>query len=55
MNELELETPKAKAKPRAPRMITIVSKCGNGSMTLQEGRRELEDLIDGGWKVKKGK
>ncbi len=55
MNELELETPKPKVKLREPKMITIVSKCGNGSMTLQEGRRELEDLLNGGWKVKKGK
>jgi len=54
MNELNLEETK-KTRVRVPKMVKIVSKCGKGSMILQEGRRELEDLILAGWKVKKGK
>jgi hypothetical protein len=57
MTELDLETPKPKAKPKARELglVTIVSRCKKHSMKLMEGSREIENLLSNGWKVKKGK
>jgi len=57
MEELNLETPKPKAKARARELgfVTIVSKCKKHSMKLMEGSREIENLLSHGWKVKRGR
>lgn len=54
MTELDLQAPKV-TKPRPLKVITIVSKCGKGSMRLMEGTPEIENLLSNGWKVKRGR